>query len=68
LLCARARAVIAGRDYVTPEDVKAVAPSVLPHRITVKPELWLTRVTGATVTDEVLASVPTPAPAESTPT
>ena len=62
LLCARAYAVIAGRDYITPEDVKAVAPSVLPHRITVKPELWLTKATGSTVADEVLASVPTPSP------
>ena len=62
LLCGRAHAVISGRDYVTPEDVKAVAPSVLSHRITIKPELWLTRASGATVTDEVLASVPTPTP------
>jgi MoxR-like ATPase len=62
LLCARAHAVISGRDYVTPEDVKAVAPSVLSHRITIRPELWLTRASGATVTDEVLASVPTPTP------
>ncbi len=62
LLCSRAYAVIAGRDYVTPEDVKAVAPSVLPHRITVKPELWLTKASGSSVTEEVLASVPTPTP------
>jgi MoxR-like ATPase len=66
LLCARAHAVVAGRDYVTPEDVKAVAPSVLAHRITVRPELWLTRASGATVTDDVLGSVPTPAPGGST--
>jgi MoxR-like ATPase len=62
LLCARAHAVISRRDYVTPEDVKAVAPSVLSHRITIKPELWLTRASGTTVADEVLASVPTPTP------
>jgi MoxR-like ATPase len=62
LLCSRAYAVIAGRDYVTPEDVKAVAPSVLPHRITVKPELWMSRASGATITADVLGSVPTPAP------
>jgi MoxR-like ATPase len=62
LLCSRSYAVISGRDYVTPEDVKTVAPSVLPHRITVKPELWLTKATPSTVTDEVLASVPTPTP------
>ena len=66
LLCARAHAVISGRDYVTPEDVKAVAPSVLSHRITIKPELWLTRASGTTVTDEVLASVPTPTPGGTT--
>ena len=66
LLCARAHAVISGRDYVTPEDVKTVAPSVLSHRITIKPELWLTRASGTTVTDEVLASVPTPTPGGTT--
>jgi MoxR-like ATPase len=60
LLCARAQAVIAGRDFVTPDDVKSVAPSVMAHRITIKPELWLTDVSGAAVTTEVLASVPTP--------
>ena len=64
LLCSRAAAVIFGRDYVTPEDVKAVAPAVLAHRITVKPELWLSNASGASVTAEVLASVPTPAAAE----
>src|SRR4029078_8224333 len=63
LLCARAHAVIAGRDYVTPEDVKAVAPSVLAHRITVKPELWLSKASGASITADVLRSVPAPAPA-----
>jgi len=62
LLCARAHAVIAGRDYPTPDDVKAVAPSVMAHRISVKPELWLTDVSGATVTAELLTSVPTPTP------
>ena len=62
LLCSRAHAVIAGRDYVTPEDVKAEAPSVLPHRVTIKPELWLTAASGSSVAAEVLASVPTPRP------
>lgn len=61
LLCSRAHAVVAGRDYVTPEDVKAVAPAALAHRITIKPELWLTAASGATVTTDVLASVATPA-------
>ena len=62
LLCARAFAVIRGRDYVTPEDVKAVAPAVLAHRIMIKPELWLSDVSGASVSTEVLQTVPTPTP------
>ncbi len=64
MLCARALAVITGRDYVLPEDVKAVAPAVLGHRITVKPELWMTEITGAGVVESLLATVPTPAARE----
>jgi MoxR-like ATPase len=60
LLTARAYAVIKGRDYVVPEDVKAVAVSALAHRITVRPELWLHEVTGATVVRTVLGSVAAP--------
>jgi len=60
MLTARAYAVIAGRDYVVPEDVKAVGPSVLAHRVTVKPELWMSDVSGATVVRSVLAQVETP--------
>ena len=47
MLTGRAHAVIHGRDYVVPEDVKAVAPSVLAHRITVRPELWMSDVSAA---------------------
>ena len=64
LLCARAFAVIAGRDFVVPEDVKAVAPSALAHRVTVRPELWLTDASPAAVIEEVLDTVPTPTPGE----
>ena len=60
MLCARALAVISGRDFVLPEDVKAVAGSVLAHRITVKPELWMTEATGASIVEGLLATVPTP--------
>ncbi|MDO9456152.1 MoxR family ATPase [Nocardioides sp.] len=63
-LTARAFAVIRGRDYVVPEDVKAVARSVLAHRISVKPELWMTDASGASVVDDVLQKVPTPATLE----
>jgi MoxR-like ATPase len=65
MLSARAYAVIAGRDYVVPEDVKAVGPSVLAHRVTVKPELWMSDVSGATVVRSVLAQVETPGALES---
>ena len=60
VLAARGWAVLRGRDYVIPEDVKAVARSVLAHRITVKPELWMTQASGRRVVDAVLQSVPTP--------
>ena len=56
--------LISGRDFVLPEDVKAVGPAVLAHRITVKPELWMTEVTGASVVATLLETVPTPAAQE----
>ena len=61
LLLARARAAMAGRDYVVPEDVKDVAVPALAHRITLRPEMWLRRVDPAFVVQEVLANVPAPA-------
>ncbi|MBA2697880.1 MAG: MoxR family ATPase [Nocardioidaceae bacterium] len=63
-LAARAFAVVSGRDFVTPEDAKAVAHAVLAHRLTLKPELWMSTVTGGTVVQNVLASVHTPSARE----
>ena len=60
VLTARAWALLHGRDYVVPEDVKAVARAVLAHRISVKPELWMADVSGASIVEAVLAQVPTP--------
>ena len=60
LLLARALAVLRGRNYVTPEDVKHVAIPVLAHRVTVRPELWMTQVDGKSVVRELIAKVPTP--------
>lgn len=59
--CARALAVIRGRDYVVPEDLKALAMPALAHRITVKPELWLQNASGAGVVESVLDRVSVPA-------
>ena len=64
VLAARGFALVRGRDYVIPEDVKAVARAVLSHRITVKPELWMTQASGPRVVDAVLGSVPTPSTLE----
>ncbi|WP_067506005.1 MoxR family ATPase [Actinoplanes sp. TFC3] len=61
LLLARARAVMAGRDYVVPEDVKDVAVPALAHRITLRPEMWLRRVDPSFVVQEVLQNVSAPA-------
>jgi MoxR-like ATPase len=63
LKLSRAKAALAGRDFVTPEDVKAVAIPALAHRLTVRPELWVQRLRGEDVVAEVLDTVPTP-PAE----
>jgi len=59
----RAKAALDGRDFVIPEDVKAVAVPALAHRLTVRPELWVQRLRGEDVIADVLESVPTP-PAE----
>ncbi|MEU3453943.1 MoxR family ATPase [Micromonospora sp. NPDC006766] len=61
LLLSRVRAVLANRDYVVPEDVKAVAAPALAHRITLRPEMWLRRVDPSFVVGEVLANTPAPA-------
>jgi MoxR-like ATPase len=57
---ARAAAVLGGRDFVTPEDVKRVAVPALGHRISLRPELWVRRVDGDDVVAELLATVPVP--------
>jgi MoxR-like ATPase len=64
LLAARSLAVLRGRDYVVPEDVKAVAHPVLAHRLTLKPELWMTTVNAHSVVDAVLGTVPAPSARE----
>jgi MoxR-like ATPase len=57
---ARGHAALAGRAFVTPEDIKAVAVPALAHRLVLRPEMWVRQVTGEDVTAEVLATVPVP--------
>lgn len=56
----QARAALAGRDYVLPDDYKALAGPVLAHRLLVKPAAALRGRTAADVLDEVLAAVELP--------
>jgi len=67
LKLSRAKAALAGRDFVTPEDVKAVAVPALSHRLILRPELWVQRVRPEDVVRESLETVPAPA-AEDLPT
>ena len=60
LKLSRGLAALSGRDFVTPEDVKAVAVPALAHRLTLKPELWVQRIRGDDVVRESLEAVPTP--------
>ena len=60
LSTARAWAWLAGRDYVTPDDVKALAGPTLRHRMSLRPEAELEGVSVDAVLDGVLASVPVP--------
>jgi MoxR-like ATPase len=61
LRVAKARAVAAGRDYVRPEDVQAVAEAVLSHRVIVAPEARATGLTGAEAVRHALTETSVPA-------
>jgi MoxR-like ATPase len=56
----RARALLIGRDYVIPEDVKALAVPALAHRISLRPEMWVRQVRTADVVEELLRRLPVP--------
>ena len=57
---AQARAAVAGRDYVIPDDVKALAPACLAHRMIVSPSARIKDVTAESVLADILGSVPVP--------
>jgi MoxR-like ATPase len=61
LKLARALAAVSGRDFVTPEDVKAVAAPALAHRLTLRPEFWVQRVPPEEIVAERLETVTAPA-------
>jgi MoxR-like ATPase len=57
---AQARAAMSGRDYVTPDDVKALAPVCLAHRMIVSPSARIKDVTAESILTDILNSVPVP--------
>ena len=60
LHASKALATFADRDYVTPDDVKSVAPAVLRHRIVLKPEAELDGLKPDDVVQRILGTVPVP--------
>jgi MoxR-like ATPase len=60
LHASKALAAFAGRDYVTPDDVKSVAAPVLRHRILLKPEAELDGLRPDDVIQRILSTVPVP--------
>jgi MoxR-like ATPase len=57
---ARARALLQGRDYVIPDDVKSLAVAAMAHRITLRPEMWVRQVRSTDVVEELLNRLPVP--------
>jgi MoxR-like ATPase len=60
LLVARVRAVLEGRDFVVPEDVKAVAVPTLSHRLRLRADAWVRGSSSEDIVAECLHEVPTP--------
>jgi MoxR-like ATPase len=60
LRLARAEAALRRSDFVTPDDVKAMAVPALAHRLVLRPELWISRLVPGDIVEEILNRVPTP--------
>jgi MoxR-like ATPase len=60
LKLARAHAVLDGRDYVIPDDVKRFAVPVLSHRLILQPEYWMSQSVAGDVIHDVLERTPVP--------
>ncbi len=60
LLASRANAALAGRDFVTPDDVKSMTEAVLGHRLVLRPEYEIEGVTIAEVIEKILEQVAVP--------
>ena len=57
---ARAHAMMQNRDFVLPDDVKAMATAALAHRLLLKPELWVRGIQAEDVIHDILERTPIP--------
>lgn len=60
LLASRAYAAIGGRDFVTPDDIKEIAPAVLEHRLILRPEFEIEGLSIAEVIQNILQQIAVP--------
>jgi MoxR-like ATPase len=60
IMAARAFAAISGRDFVTPDDIKTMAPSVLEHRLILRPEFEIEGLTVAEVIQQIMQQIAVP--------
>jgi MoxR-like ATPase len=60
IVAARAHAAISGRDFVTPDDIKAMAQPVLEHRLILRPEFEIEGLTIAEVIQQILQQIAVP--------
>jgi MoxR-like ATPase len=60
IMAARAYAAISGRDFVTPDDIKTMAPGVLEHRLILRPEFEIEGLTVAEVIQQILQQIAVP--------
>jgi MoxR-like ATPase len=60
LLASRANAAISGRDFVTPDDIRAIAVAVLGHRLILRPEFEIEGISVAEVIEKILQEIPVP--------
>jgi MoxR-like ATPase len=60
IMAARAYAAISGRDFVTPDDIKTMAPAVLEHRIILRPEFEIEGLSVSEVIQQILQQIAVP--------
>jgi MoxR-like ATPase len=59
-MASQALAAIKGRDFIIPDDIKAMAPSVLTHRLMISPRAQLRGRKPESLVSDIVSSVPVP--------